>query len=145
MKLFVDSRGWLILGDKKDPLHAAVERMYRERSAARGRIITSDYRLDETMTRTFRGQPYVRAWRFLEAILESAAAGFMVIESVTEARFARAVELRRRFEDKPAISFTDLTSMVIMKELHISDVLTADRHFAQAGLGFRLSPEPARS
>jgi predicted nucleic acid-binding protein len=30
--------------------------------------------------------------------------------------------------------------MVIMQELGIVDILTADNHFAQVGLGFRLLP-----
>ena len=34
------------------------------------------------------------------------------------------------------ISFTDLTSFVVMKEEKVTDVLTNDRHFAQVNLGF---------
>ncbi len=49
--------------------------------------------------------------------------------------------MRRQFSDKPKISFTDLSSMVIMVELGISDILTEDRHFALVGLGFRSLPE----
>ncbi len=142
MKLFLDSWGWLALGDEKDPLHSAALRCYGERRRVRGWIITSDYVLDETITRTFRRQPFQKAWAFMEALQESVAAGFLIIERVTEVRFQQAVELRRRFWDKPAISFTDLTSMAIMHELRVSDVLTADRHFEQVGFGFRLYPKP---
>jgi predicted nucleic acid-binding protein len=55
-------------------------------------------------------------------------------------RFTRAWALRKQLDDKPNISFTDLTSMVIMQERHIVQVLTEDAHFAQVGLGFSLVP-----
>ena len=49
--------------------------------------------------------------------------------------------MRLRYRDKPDISFTDFTSFVVMRELGLRDVLTADAHFAQAHLGFRRLPE----
>ena len=48
--------------------------------------------------------------------------------------------LRLKFQDKPRISFTDLTSMVVMKELRIADILTGDTHFVQVGMGFVTVP-----
>ncbi|MBM3335460.1 hypothetical protein FJY63_12440 [Candidatus Sumerlaeota bacterium] len=46
----------------------------------------------------------------------------------------------RRFEDKPKISFGDPTSMVVMRELGVRDIVTGDQHFAQVSVGFRLVP-----
>jgi 3-oxoacyl-(acyl-carrier-protein) synthase len=66
--------------------------------------------------------------------------GRLIIERITSDRFANAWTLRQRFQDKPAISFTDLTSMVVMQELGINDVLTEDEHFPQVGMGFRRVP-----
>jgi predicted nucleic acid-binding protein len=37
-----------------------------------------------------------------------------------------------RYRDKD-FSFTDCTSFVVMQELKLREVLTTDRHFAQAG------------
>lgn len=45
---------------------------------------------------------------------------------------------------EPRISFTDLTSMVVMEERGITDILTEDTHFAQVGMGFRILPWRAR-
>lgn len=59
---------------------------------------------------------------------------------ITEERFGMAKDLRLKFQDKPLISFTDLTSMVIMNERKISDILTEDDHFLQVGMGFRKLP-----
>ncbi len=38
------------------------------------------------------------------------------------------------------ISFTDLTSMSIMTELDIREVLTGDEHFLHVGMGFQRIP-----
>ncbi len=45
-----------------------------------------------------------------------------------------------RFDDKPRISFTDLTSMVVMKELGVKDIVTGDEHFEHVGMGFQCKP-----
>ena len=44
------------------------------------------------------------------------------------------------FGSSPKISFTDLSSMVLMKEFGISEVLTMDKHFVQVNMGFELQP-----
>ena len=38
------------------------------------------------------------------------------------------------------ISFTDLTSMAVMQELEITDILTGDAHFTHVGMNFVLFP-----
>jgi predicted nucleic acid-binding protein len=60
---------------------------------------------------------------------------------INEHRFTHAQQLRLRYLDKPRISFTDLTSMVVMQEFKIQQILTEDAHFIQVGLGFECLPE----
>jgi uncharacterized protein len=64
---------------------------------------------------------------------------FQLIQ-IDEIRFIQAQNLRLKYLDKPQISFTDLTSMVVMQELNIEQVLTEDAHFIQVGLGFERVP-----
>lgn len=138
MKLFVDTWGWLTLADRQERRDAAVARLYRERIQADGGVVTSFFVLDETITLRYRRLDLSRAWQIVSRLLRSPA---ILAEAVTPERFYRAVELRRRFGDKPEISFTDLTSLAIMKELGLRDVLTEDQDFVRAGLGYRLLPE----
>lgn len=137
MKLFVDTWGWLVLEDSRDPQHQAASRIYAETAKAAGNVLTTTFILDETFSRLFRRRPFEEARRFAKGLLDSP---FIRIEEITPARFRRAFDLRLRFRDKPDISFTDLTSVEIAQELKITDILTADRHFTQVGLGFRIHP-----
>ena len=139
MKLFIDTWGWLVLEDSRDPHHRPASRIYAETAKATGNIFTTNFVLDETFSRLFRRRPFEEASRFARGLLESP---FIGIEEITRTRFRRAFDLRLTFRDKLDISFTDLTSMAIAQELKIADILTGDRHFIQAGLGLRTRPGP---
>jgi len=66
--------------------------------------------------------------------------GYLTLEWVGPSRFKEAKALRLKFDDKPRISFTDLTSMVVMKELGVKSILTDDDHFVQLGFDFEKMP-----
>lgn len=138
--IFVDTWGWVALGYRCDPHHAEVKKIYRELRSYRVAIYTSDYVMDENVTLLFRREPISEAIRFVEGLMAAAALGHLRIERVTSDRFAVAWQLRKQFRDKPRISFTDLTSMVIMRERGITQVLTEDDHFLQVGMGFQKLP-----
>ena len=83
---------------------------------------------------------FEEAVRFMEGIFQATEEQRLTVERITSERFSSAWRLRKRFQDKPKISFTDLTSMVIMKEKGIKSVLTEDEHFLQVGMGFQKVP-----
>ena len=138
--IFVDTWGWMALGYRREPRHAEVKRMYQGFRRQGMPIYTSDYVLDEVITLLFRREVFEEAVRFVEGILAAAALGQLRVERVTPDRFFAAWELRRRFQDKPTLSFTDLTSMAIMAERGVNLVLTEDEHFVQVGMGFSRVP-----
>jgi predicted nucleic acid-binding protein len=88
----------------------------------------------------FKRMPFETADESLTLIQAAIAAGSLRFERITEDRFEKAIGLRRKFDDKPRISFTDLKSIVVMKELGITDVMTEDDHFLQVGMGFNKVP-----
>lgn len=138
--LFVDTWGWLVLANRRDPAYEPVLRVRRACAQANQPWVTTDYVLDEVITRLFAAAPFPKAEAFCQGILRAREAGLVVLERITAERFEKAYRMRLRYRDKPRISFTDLTSSVVMKELGIRRVLTADAHFAQAGLGFQRIP-----
>jgi predicted nucleic acid-binding protein len=135
-RLFVATWGWLVLANDRDPSFGSVSRIRAGARGQSGAWVTTDYVLDETMTRLFAVTPFAQARRFSEGIFEASRQGLLDIEHVTPERFSSAWRMRLRYRDKPRISFTDLTSFVVMRELGLQLVLTGDAHFEQVGLGF---------
>lgn len=138
--IFVDTWGWMALGHHGDPSHQEVRRLYQDLRRRQVPIYTSDYILDELITLLFRRENFEESVRFMEALIQAAALGHIHLERVTSDRFFAAWDLRKRFQDKPRISFTDLTSMVIMRERSKSYVLSGDEHFVQVGMSFTRVP-----
>lgn len=134
----MDTWGWVVLEDRKDPFHEKAALCYEECTKSSGRVLTSNFVLDETFTILFRRRPFGEAWRYTNALIKSP---FIAVELITESRFRKAFDLRKKFSDKPKISFTDVTTMALMSELKVTDILTGDAHFLQVGLGFRTVPE----
>lgn len=138
--MFVDTWAWLVLANDRDPAFESVSRLRASAVGQAGAWVSTDYVLDETMTRLFAGAPLAGARRFMEGVFEASRGGLLDIEHVNPERFAHAWRLRMRYRDKPRISFTDLTSFVVMRELGLHHVLTGDAHFEQVGLGFVRRP-----
>jgi predicted nucleic acid-binding protein len=105
-------------------------------------MYTTDYVVDETITLLTIRTDVRRSLDAYDGIETAANSGFLRFERITEPRFQATLDLRRRYADKPDISFTDLSSMVVMEERGIRDVLSGDAHFEHVGLGFRRRPEP---
>src|SRR5207244_3334713 len=115
--VFVDTWAWLSLVDRAETAHEAVKAL-RSAHAAQGiPWVTTDYVLDETITRIFARLPYETARQFAEGLFAAHKAGALRLEFVTPERFAAAYRLRVKLKDKPRVSFTDLTSVAVMREL----------------------------
>lgn len=140
-EVFVDTWGWLALGHRKDPHHQEIKEFYQKLQTGGIHLCTSDYVLGEVITLLFRREVYEEAVHFMEGIFQAAEQGRLTIERITSSRFASAWKLRQRYKDKPRISFTDLTSMVIMEERRLSRIITEDEHFHHVGMGFQKVPE----
>ena len=139
MRLFIDTWGWIAWRNRDDPRFDEVSRIACEAFERRS-ITTTNFVVGETITLVYSRRGGRRGELFLSDFLDTLALPQVQVEQITAEHFGKAIEIRRRYRDKPKISFTDLTSMVVMHELGITDVLTADKHFAQVNLGFRLVP-----
>jgi predicted nucleic acid-binding protein len=139
-RLLVDTWAWLVLANDRDPAFGSVSRIRASMAGRAGAWVTTDSVLDETMPRLFALAPVPEARRFMEGLFEASRRGLLDIEHVTPERFRCAWRLRLRYHDKPRISFTDLTSFVVMRELGLRHALTGDARFEQAGMGFSRLP-----
>ena len=140
MMLFIDTWGWINSFNRRERRHEEVARYYQNARGSRTTILTTDYILDEVYTLLFKRIPVNSAFSAIEIISDAVDMGYIHLIWITPERFKEAQNLRLRFRDKPDISFTDLTSMVVMQEFGISDILTGDVHFTYVGMGFILKP-----
>jgi len=140
VRFLVDAWGWYALGNARDPQRDHVETFYRGLRQVGALIYTTDYILDETITLLFRRISSSTARPFTQGLLDAIAQGHLRQEEITADRLKRAWGLRERLHDRPMISFTDLTSFVVMQDLRLSQVVTDDVHFSQIGMGFQVLP-----
>jgi predicted nucleic acid-binding protein len=134
--LFIDTWGWLTLHDRKESCHQETVKFYRSFLAKKGIIYTTDYILNETFTLFFKRLNSYQANQAMELLLKSFNDDRFNLVFIDSEKFESICKMRTKYSDKPLISFTDLSSMLIMQELGISLVLTGDDHFNQVGLGF---------
>lgn len=92
-------------------------------------VVTTDYLVCEAVNLANAIAGHHVGIRILELIERSAA---VRVEWIGRLRFEATKRFYRRHSDH-RYSFTDCTSFVVMRELRISDVLTTDEHFTEAG------------
>ena len=137
--LFVDTGGWMACADGADPAHAPC-RAARDGALEAGRtLITTDFVIDETLTLIRFRLGLSAAAKWWQQIDGSARLRW---ERVDNDRFERARHLFFQYRDKD-LSFTDCTSIAVMRELKLTAVITTDRHFQQVGFDI-LPAAPAR-
>jgi len=140
MSVFVDTGVFYAHHDRDATRHeAATEAMDRSLSGEFGRIFTSDYVFDETVTLTRS-----HTGRFADAksvgdrirgVGDYPEAVEMLY--VDEEVFEAAVAAFERYDDRP-ISFTDATTVALVEEHDLDAVMTFDEDFD--GVVDRLDP-----
>jgi uncharacterized protein len=120
--------------------HAAARNHNHKLLKSRRRRVTSDWVIGEVINYLYSAAPVNESQRYIAGIFTAADAGTLQLTYVSPVQFRRAWRMRQKYDDKPEISFVDFTSMVVMKDLGITDVFTGDAHFRQVNLGFRLFP-----
>ena len=96
--------------------------------------------LDEVFTVHRRRLIHQVVVEFGTGIFEAVKVQKLRFELIDIRRREKALELFKNYQDKPDLSFTDLTSFVVMSEFKVSDVFTGDEHFEKVNLGFKRVP-----
>lgn len=135
--IFVDTSAFLALVNEKDVNHIAAARFLEDIKDGKvkvKKIITSNYIMDETLTRIRYAVGHKEAVRWGKDILAS-----RVVEKIEVGReiFELAWKLFETYEDK-VLSFTDCTSFAIMKKNGIEKAFSFDGDFKS--IGFVLLP-----
>jgi predicted nucleic acid-binding protein len=138
--IFVDTWAWVALASADDQYHASAASEHRQLKAKKRPYVTTDFILSEVISHLYRRQDASQAEKFLLGLWAAFDNGVHTLIHVSAVQVRQAWQLRRKYRDKPDISFVDFMSIVVMQELGIMDVFTGDAHFAHVGMGFRLVP-----
>ncbi|MDN5850386.1 MAG: PIN domain-containing protein [Nitrococcus sp.] len=137
-EVFVDTSGLYALVEKNDAHHARARSTVEKLLHAGHKLVLTDYIVDETTTlANARGGKRV-AMRVLDLLEKSAG---IRIEWIGSSRFEQTKTFFRKYADH-GYSFTDCSSFVVMQELELTQALTTDKHFPEAGFEALLAVRP---
>ncbi|MFC7075152.1 type II toxin-antitoxin system VapC family toxin [Haloarcula halophila] len=140
MTVFVDTGVFYAQQDEDTERHDAATRAMRAIAGGRfGRPVTSDYVYDETVTLTLsRSNDPAQAAAVGDRIRGHGSFPEAVrMLFVGHEQFHDAIEIRRAYDDQ-ALSFTDATTVAVMRDRGIDHVLSFDDDFD--GILDRLDP-----
>ncbi len=123
---FADTFYYLALLSKTDAAHARAVELAR---SSRLRTVTTDWILTEIGDALANPADRVRFAPLVETLRSSP---FVTVVPFSAELFDRGIALYSERRDKDG-SLTDCISFVVMQEHGLTDALTGDRHFEQAG------------
>lgn len=133
-EVFADTSALYALIDRRDAKHGAVREAVERVVRGGRRLVTTDHVVTETLNLANARGGRLVADRVLDLIEQSAG---IRVEWIGVERFSRAKAFFRKQADH-GYSFTDCTSFVVMKEERLTEALTTDAHFREAG--FKVLP-----
>lgn len=128
-RVFLDSSYLIALAFPRDQLHDAASGYFDQALVQRIRMVTTRAVLVEFAN--YLARPEFRP-QVVKAVEDFERDPFVEIVPLSEELFAKAFALFRQRPDK-AWGLTDCLSFVVMRERGMSEALTADEHFEQAG------------
>ena len=130
-KIFVDTSGWANFFDTDEPFHRLTRNIYENARNNGTRLVTTNYvvtELTSLLTSPFRiSRP--RIIEYIDAIKQSPSVDLIHIDRGLD---DQAWQLLTERVDKNW-SLVDCSSFVVMQNERITESLTTDHHFEQAG------------
>ena len=127
---FVDTSGWASFFLKDDRYHSNALRLMTQWQQQNRRVVTTNYVLSELIALFTRGR--AQRSQILGYIATIRSDPYVKIVHVDEALDEKAWQLLANRLDKQW-SLVDCASFVVMEERGLTEALTADKHFEQAG------------
>lgn len=134
--IFVDTGGWIAILNRRDQHHQDAVTIFNTLQQQQMRLLTTDYVIDETVTRLRYDTNHSIAVMFLTRIELLVETGVLTIAEIDKDIFEEAKVLFRQY-DSARLSFTDCTSFVVCGENNISEAFAFDQHFPIMGINLR--------
>lgn len=126
---FLDTAHAIALANERDEYHAQAVRLSERMSREGRRIVTTEAVLTEIGNRLAAPSNRRATARYIETLRQEETVD---VAPGTSELFQRGLALYKNRLDK-GWGLTDCISFVVMRERGITDALTIDRHFEQAG------------
>lgn len=129
--MFVDTSGWAYYLDRQDPLHTEVEALVQRTIAQRRHLVTTNYVITElvALLSSRYHLPRQQVIKAINAIKTDPSVEMIYIEQSLDDKAWSLLETR---PDKEW-SLVDASSFVVMQHYGMTEALTTDHHFTQAG------------
>ncbi|RPJ55542.1 MAG: PIN domain-containing protein [Acidobacteria bacterium] len=136
-ELFLDAVFAIALSSPSDQYHSRARALSAQMKRASHRLVTTRAVLLEIADALSRPRDRQAAVELLSALEEDPT---VEIVPLSEGLFSRGLELYAQHADK-GWGLTDCVSFVVMRERGMTEALTCDSHFRQAGFRTLLDPE----
>lgn len=132
-KVFIDTSAWLAAYIPTEKQYQRVSSQLKQAVGSGSALYTSNYIVDETITRLLydTGMPLTK--RFFQYLQKSVSQRTLVELWVDEQCEAEAFVYLERYHEH-RLSLTDATSVVLVKRYNIDAILTLDSDFTKIGL-----------
>jgi len=131
--IFVDTGAWIALSDRKDQHHGDAVAIYTRLKQQKERLLTTEYLVDETVTRIRYDLSHSAAVKFLDFIERAEETGVLTVVAIDRALFQEAKRLFRQYHSAK-LSFTDCASFAVCQRYKISEAFAFDQHFTMMGI-----------
>ncbi len=140
-RVFIDTSAWIALMVANDHHHEKAALCFSELIRVAASFITTEYILDETITRIKYDVSHRKALKFLDVIKRAEESGHLSLHRIDDLLWNESVQIFRKYSDK-MLSFTDCTSCAVAKKLKIDTIFAFDSDFLY--MGFSLIPRPLK-
>ena len=130
---FVDTSAWIALFNVRDQYHSEASAIFNTLQQQGERLYTTDYVIDETLTRLRYDVNHSAAVTFLDSIERAEALNAVTTVAVGTSYFEEAKRLFRQYGSEK-LSFTDCTSFVVCQKHGIPVAFAFDQHFPIMGI-----------
>lgn len=132
--IFVDSSFWIASAVKTDHFHKQAIELLTIPFQENNLFSTSDFVLDETLTRLKRKVGARAANKFYQLVQNKEKKRQLYVYRLTKTLFHKAYVIFNEHPTLKSFSFTDATIIAIMKKYNIDTLLTFDADFRKVGI-----------
>jgi predicted nucleic acid-binding protein len=123
--IFIDSGGWRSVLIESDQYHEIGTDYFRALMAVGAQALTTDYVLDEVITRLRYDVGHAKAAEFLGLIHDATDSGALAIHRIDKHLWVQAEAIFLRYGDA-CLSFTDCTSFALLNEQVVDEIFGYD-------------------